>query len=62
MFVFQTPWQNKYLYVKQITSIFTMIHGFGFEILFDHNGRIYTQMEPYYTARVSIAWVKLVIG
>jgi hypothetical protein len=49
----QTPWINKYLYVKQQSSLITMIQGFGFEVAFDTNGRLYIMLEPYYIAKVS---------
>jgi len=38
--------------VKRVSSLFMAITGFGFEVLYDVNGKIYVTMEPFYSRRV----------
>ena len=48
-----SPYHNEAIYVKHVTSMFVMVRGVGFRVLFDRNGRIYIRMDPYYTGNVS---------
>ncbi|CAD5114007.1 DgyrCDS3170 [Dimorphilus gyrociliatus] len=38
--------------VKQVTSLFTVLQGFGFSIDFDANGRVYIYLSPYFIGKV----------
>ena len=44
---------DEYIYMKKVTSLFYMIRGYGFKILYDPNGRIYIILEPYFKDGVS---------
>jgi hypothetical protein len=48
----QEAWENKHLYVKQMSSLFVIVQGFGYSMLYDRNGRIYISLEPYYANKV----------
>lgn len=41
------------IYVKQATSLFVLIQGPGFQVLYDRNGRIYIRLNPFYAGKVS---------
>ena len=47
------PFANRYLYVKRVTSLFMMIQGFGFRILYDRLGKILISLDPFYANNVS---------
>lgn len=55
------PYMNENIYVKQVTSLFILIQGFGFRILYDRNGRIYVRLDPFYAGKVSIKTLGSVI-
>ena len=38
--------------MKRATSIFYLIQGFGFTLLFDPVGRLYIKLDPYYIGRI----------
>jgi len=38
--------------VKRVSSLFMAITGFGFQVLYDINGKIFVTMEPFYARRV----------
>ena len=38
--------------VKQATSLFIIVRGFGFQILYSPNNAIYIQMDPYFQRQV----------
>ena len=40
------------VYVKKITSLFVMIRGFGFKVLYAPCGRIYAVFDPYFLNKV----------
>ena len=40
------------VYVKKITSLFVMIRGTGFKILYGPCGRIYAVFDPYFFNKV----------
>lgn len=46
------PYHNMYIYVKQVTSLFVIIRGFGFKVLYAKTGRIYMTFDPYYANKV----------
>ena len=43
----------KVLAVKQATSMFALIRGLGFRILYSPNNAIYIQVDPYFRKKVS---------
>src|SRR6218665_3618542 len=47
-------YMNENIYVKQVTSLFVLVQGFGFRVLYDRNGRIYVRLDPFYGGKVSI--------
>lgn len=49
----QKPYFSERVFVKQATSLFMMVRGFGFQLLYDRNGRIYLTLEPYYINKVT---------
>ena len=48
------PFSNGNMYVKTITSLFTVVRGFGFHILYAPLGRVYIIFDPYYLNKVCI--------
>jgi hypothetical protein len=46
------PFSNEFMYVKKLTSLFVMIRGFGFKVLYSGNGRIYVTLDPYFMKKV----------
>ena len=46
------PFTDRYIYVKTITSLFTIIRGFGFKVLYAPLGRVYLVFDPYYINKV----------
>ncbi len=49
----ENPYTDKLIYVKMVTTLFRMVKGYGFTVLYDINGRIYIEMSPYFTNKVS---------
>ena len=52
-FVKQQPYSSRTLYVKQATSIFKMVRGFGFRVLYGFR-RIYVSVDPFYDNKVRL--------
>ena len=48
------PFSNGNIYVKTITSLFTIVRGFGFKVLYAPLGRVYVIFDPYYLNKVCI--------
>lgn len=46
------PFSNENIYVKQVTSLFKLIRGFGFHILYDSAQRVYVNLGPHYLDKV----------
>lgn len=46
------PFSNENIYVKQVTSLFKLIRGFGFHILFDSAQRVYVNLGSHYLDKV----------
>jgi len=43
--------------VRRVSSLYMALSGFGFEVLYDANGKIYVTLEPFYSRRVgNLAW------
>ena len=53
-----SPFHNEHIYVKRVTSLFLLVRGFGFRVLFDPNGRIYITLDPFYMNKVSHAFCR----
>ena len=49
----KTPYYSKHLFVKQATSRFRMVRGFGFKVLYDTNKLLYITLDPFYAHKVS---------
>lgn len=49
----QLPFSNDQFYVKKVTSLFKLIRGFGFYIMYDGDQRIYLNLGPFYMNKVS---------
>ena len=47
------PFLSRNLYVKQATSLFMLIRGFGFRVLFGFR-RVYISIDPFYDNKVRI--------
>ncbi|KAH3718097.1 hypothetical protein DPMN_060896 [Dreissena polymorpha] len=47
------PYTDSMVYVKKVTSLFRLIRGFSFHILYDGAQRIYISLAPYYEGKVS---------
>ena len=45
---------NDHLTVRRATSVFWMVSGEKFEVLFDKNGRWYIRLSPDYHGKVSV--------
>jgi len=39
--------------IERVSTLFMVITGFSFRVVFDANGKIYVTMEPYYSRRVT---------
>jgi hypothetical protein len=50
--ILQSSHRGRHIYMKKATSIFYLVQGFGFIVLYDPVGRIYIKLEPYYIGRV----------
>ena len=48
----QDYFRGQFLYVKQATTVFHLIEGFGFMVIYDPAGRIYIRLDPYYQNKV----------
>ncbi|XP_064613991.1 LOW QUALITY PROTEIN: SCO-spondin-like [Liolophura sinensis] len=46
------PYSSRNIYVKQVTSLFKMISGFGFQILYDGDSRVYIKVEPFFKNKI----------
>jgi len=46
------PLVNDVIYVKKVTSLFVVIAGFGFSVLFNHHGQVYVTLDPFFMNRV----------
>lgn len=46
------PFSNDKFYIKQVTSLFKLVRGFGFRILYDSAQRLYINLNPYYLNKV----------
>ena len=53
LFWFQNPFRDANVYVKRTATLFMMIEGLGFRLLYDANGRIYITLQPFYMKQVS---------
>ena len=49
------PFKDDHVYVQKVTSLFYLIAGNGFKILYDPSGRIYITLDPYYKEKVCIS-------
>lgn len=57
--VFQ-PYIDDNLVVAQLSTLFMVVQGFGFLLMYDANGRLYITLEPYYMAKVSrVLWLHI---
>ena len=54
--VLTMPFSNDEIYVKQVTSLFKLIRGFGFHILYDGAQRIYVNLGPFYLNKVNVQY------
>lgn len=55
----QYPFHSKFLYVKKATSLFVIIRGFGFKILYSPLGRLYLKFDPFYKNKVNLLYYGL---
>ena len=46
-----SPFLSRVVYVKQATSLFKLIRGFGFRVLYGYR-RIYVSVDPFYDNKV----------
>lgn len=46
------PFYSPYIFAKKVTSLFVLIQGFGFKILYAPTGRIYLKFDPFYVNKV----------
>lgn len=44
--------QEQFVVVRRLSTLFISIRGFGFQVLYDVNGRISITMEPFYARQV----------
>ena len=50
------PYTDDNLVVAQLSTLFMVVQGFGFLLLYDATGRLYVTLEPYYMSKVSVWW------
>ncbi|KAK2146714.1 hypothetical protein LSH36_586g01002 [Paralvinella palmiformis] len=46
------PYTDDNLVVAQLSTLFMVVQGFGFLLLYDATGRLYVTLEPYYMSKV----------
>lgn len=52
-YIKEQPYLSRNLYVKQATSLFKMVRGFGFRVLYGYQ-RIFISVDPFYDNKVAI--------
>lgn len=50
------PYKSSLLSVKQISSNYIGVNGFGFKLFFQRRGTLEIKLEPFYEGMVSAFW------
>lgn len=46
------PFHSDNFFVKQVSSLFVSVQGFGYRVLLDKNGRFYIYLDPFFANKV----------